>query len=115
MEIHKNLMLIPHNSSLVFNIEKPKWELKDFRAILGHKVNHAFEGHGASSLFSYAYHARFGYTITVLSTTKISKNQQVYVDYKYPDSEESDDVTVPKWYAAEYEKVSGKKWIGSVF
>ena len=103
---HKNLMTIPHQEKLFFNVLEEYWDLKDYRATLGHKTNHRFN---PNTQFHFAYHPRFGYTITIATKQAIKKGQEVYVDYGYAVMPQSQ---VPQWYAEEYERSTNQPWPG---
>ena len=91
------------------NLLKPYWKISDFRATLGHKLNHSFD---AKTYFSCAYHARFGYAVTVIAEHDILRGEEVFVNYHYED--DSND-SVPLWYAEMYKAQKGEVWKGDTW
>ena len=105
-DVHKNLMSHFLDDDLVFNVMKPYWNLTEFRAALGHKANHNFD---SSAHFATGFNPRFGFCVVVVADKRIKTGDEVFVDYSY-DSENS---TVPEWYANLYSETTGSAWTGA--
>eukprot|EP00094_Tigriopus_californicus_P012910 TCALIF_12483-PA protein Name:"Similar to SETD7 Histone-lysine N-methyltransferase SETD7 (Homo sapiens)" AED:0.33 eAED:0.34 QI:0/0/0/0.66/0/0.33/3/0/235 len=95
-EIHR--MLIVLEGDLEMNLPRPYWELAQYRATLGHKVNHSF--HQTNAEFIMSYHPRFGWIRALRATKRVSRGQEILVDYGYP----IDDEQSPAWYLEAYHR-----------
>ena len=85
------------------HIPQAYWSTSNFRATLGHKVNHSFMF--AKSKFSSVYHPRFGNIKSVVATSNITKGEEIFVNYGY-----SKISAVPEWYSNLYLEETGKHW-----
>ena len=101
--IHRNLMNF--QGKLVIHIPEEYWNISNYRATLGHKINHSFI-HGKSN-FGFAYHPRFGEIRCVYATADIAKGEEILTNYGYRIGGHR----VPDWYRNLYEEETGKKWI----
>ena len=88
------------------NVPEPYWNITNFRATLGHKINHSFKF--AKCTFGYVYHPRFGNIRSVVATSNIRKGEEVFANYGY-----SKDNPVPEWYSSLYLEETGKNWLDS--
>ena len=102
-KIHRNLMNF--KGRLVIHIPEEYWNISNYRATLGHKINHSFV-HGKSN-FGFAYHPRFGDIRCLYATDDISKGEEILTNYGYRIGGHR----VPGWYKELYEKETGKIWI----
>ena len=84
------------------NIPKEYWSLSNYRATLGHKINHSFTK--ANTRSGLVYHPRFGYCRTIVATKDIKKHEELWINYGYPVNQHS-----PGWYLDTYEKEIGFK------
>ena len=74
--VHKNLIVLDGDAHL--NVYEPDWPLHRYRATLAHKTNHAFDASGkVNSVFSSAYHPRYGSIRSIQATKDISRGEQV--------------------------------------
>ena len=81
------------------------WDITNYRATLGHKVNHSFLKSNAK--FVSVIHPRHGPINAVVSTKNIRKGDEILCHYGY-----SPNSLVPRWYAdAHYEELR-KPWPG---
>ena len=75
----------------------------DYRASLGHKVNHKFSGvHGE---FCDLKHPVFGDIRGVCAIKNIEKGEEIYEDYDYDMSYDD----TPRWYRAGYKNFYGQE------
>ena len=100
-DIFRNLMSF--DGPLKIHIPKQYWNISNYRATLGHKINHSFSK--ANSIFGQAFHPRFGKIRAVYALNIISKHEEVLVNYGYRIG-----TSVPNWYSDLYEKETGKQW-----
>ena len=100
--IHKNLMNF--NGPLVIHIPEPYWNISNYRATLGHKINHSFIN--SKSNFGLAYHPRFGNIRTLYALSDIAKGEEIFTNYGYRIGQKR----VPQWYSELYVKETGKEW-----
>ena len=98
--------LISFDGPLKIHIPEPYWNISNFRATLGHKVNHSFKSD--KTVYGKAYHPRFGNVRSVYAKEYITKGEEIYIDYKYGIGR-----LVPEWVSDLYRKEMGKKWYGS--
>ena len=100
--IQRNLM--EFDGSVVIHIPEPYWNISNYRATLGHKVNHSFRY--ANTAYRKAFHPRFGNIRSVFATKDIIKGEELLVDYGYsPNSGNT-----PPWISELYLKEMGKQW-----
>ena len=102
-KIHRNLMNF--QGPLVIHIPEEYWNISNYRATLGHKINHSFI-YGKSN-FGFAYHPRFGQMRCVYATSDIAKGEEILTNYGYRIGGH----WVPDWYKSLYEEETGKRWI----
>ena len=88
---------------LKIHIPKQYWNISNYRATLGHKVNHSFLK--ANSIFGQAFHPRFGKIRAVYAVKDISKDEEIFVNYGYHIG-----TSVPGWYSDLYEKETSEQW-----
>ena len=100
-DIFRNLMSF--DKILKIHIPKPYWNISNYRATLGHKVNHSFLK--ANVAFGQAFHPRFGNIRTIYAIKDIPRHEEILVNYGYQIG-----TNVPEWYADLYEKETGNKW-----
>ena len=100
-DIHRNL--INFEGSTVIHIPEPYWNISNFRATLGHKINHSFTK--TKSIYGKCYHPRFGNIRSVYAVADIKKGEEIFVNYGYRLGQR-----VPLWYSDLYEKETGQKW-----
>ena len=93
------------NASLYFHIPECYWNVSDYRATLGHKVNHSFKSKEVKAMFKHAYHPVFGNIGSVMATSRIKKGEEVLVNYQYQKGS-----WVPEWYSSLYFKEFGIPW-----
>ena len=98
-------MLMRFSDDLYFHIPKEYWNISDYRATLGHKVNHSFKSKEVKAMFKHAYHPVFGNIGSVMATKRIKKGEEVLVDYQYQPGS-----WVPEWYSSLYFKEFGRHW-----
>ena len=100
--IARNLMRF--EGSVRIHIPEPYWNISNYRATLGHKVNHSFRY--ANTAYKSAFHPRFGYIKSLLATETINKGEELLVDYGY----ERNNGNIPPWFSELYLKETGKQW-----
>ena len=88
------------------NILKEHWNISDYRATLGHKTNHSFTKNNAKYISM--IHPRFGPIVSVVSTKKIKKGEEILCSYGY-----EEDYLVPTWYANVYQEELNQPWPGN--
>ena len=71
--------LVSFNRVYDMNIPKHYWNITNFRATLGHKINHSFKDSKAK--FGIAFHPRFGKVVTIIATKNITKHEEILIDY----------------------------------
>ena len=72
----------------------PKYhKLENYRATLGHKACHSFDGSKVNSKFENFHHPRFGEIIALVSICDISTGDEILVNYNYKNIKDA-----PKWY-----------------
>ena len=98
---HRNLIglgYIDSKTKLQINIPEEYWNTTQFRATLGHKLNHSFIKSRAA--YNWATHPRYGWIRTVTAIDDIYKGDEIFINYHYPVSAEG---RVPQWYRELYE------------
>ena len=88
---------------MFIDVPKSYWNIKNYRATLGHKINHSFKY--ANSRYGMAYHPRYGSVRAVYAIRHITREEEILANYGYKIC-----VEVPKWYAALYQTELGKHW-----
>lgn len=87
---HKNLLTF--NKSHDLDLPAPHYDnIVNYRASLGHKVNHSFQ---PNSRFGYVKNPRFGETRCLAATKNIYKGQEILVNYSYSLT----GAHIPRWY-----------------
>ena len=99
-DFHKNL--IHWGDDYEINVPKLYWNIKDYRATLGHKTNHSFTKKNVK--FGWAYNPRFGHCRSIVAMRNIKKHEELWVNYGYEDIENA-----PQWYIDVH-----KREIGSI-
>ena len=102
---HRNLIGLGVDESggrLQINIPEEYWNTTNYRATLGHKVNHDFIK--AKSTYNWAKHPRFGWIRTVVAIEDIYKDEEIFINYHYPIKAA---FNVPGWYKKLYEEQVG--------
>ena len=100
--------LVSFNRVYDMNIPKHYWNITNFRATLGHKINHSFKDSKAK--FGIAFHPRFGKVVTIIATKNITKHEEILIDYGYA---RVNNAPVPEWYSGLYLKEFGENWYRS--
>ena len=99
--VHRNL--ISHINPLQINIPEQYWNISNYRATLGHKLNHSFKA--TKSMYGAAYHPRFGEIRSVVAKSDIDKGEEIFVSYNYRMGS-----LVPEWYSTLYKEEMGDDW-----
>ena len=95
-----------HQSTAFYiNVLKEHWNISNYRATLGHKVNHSFTKNNAK--FRSVNHPRHGPIVSVVSKRKIKKGEEILCSYGY-----DEDALVSSWYANVYKEELNKPWPG---
>ena len=103
-KIHRNLM--GFDGPMTIHIPEPYWNISNYRATLGHKVNHSFKLNKVR--YGYVYHPRFGNIKCCYTTAPIAKGEEIYVNYGYPIG-----APAPEWISDLYLAETRKSWYGS--
>ena len=98
-DFHKNQ--IQYDEDYDINIPKPYWDIVNYRATLGHKVNHSFIKNNTK--FGWAYSPRFGHCRSIVATRNIRKGEELWINYGYSDMNNA-----PQWYIDTYVKEFGR-------
>ena len=85
---------------LQLNIPEGYWNVTQYRATLGHKLNHDFLKPSATTNF--ATHPRYGWIRSVTAIDDIYKGDEIFAHYHYPIRADSIK-HVPQWYSELYE------------
>ena len=101
--IIRNLM--EFDGPVFIHIPEPYWNISQYRATLGHKVNHSFRY--AKAYYRKAFHPRFGNIGSVVATADINKGEEILVDYGYARNRGNN---APTWVSELYLKEMGKQW-----
>ena len=99
--IYRNLMTL--EGAVQIHIPEPYWNISDYRATLGHKLNHSFTK--SKAIWGRAFHPRFGHVKCAVANQDIKKGEEILVDYKYHIGQ-----IVPKWTSDLYLEETGKEW-----
>ena len=97
--------LIHLDGPVRIHIPEPYWNISNYRATLGHKINHSFRYHTAK--FGYVFHPRFGNIRSAVAIADITKGEEILIDYGYKVG-----ILVPKWVSDLYLKEMGRQWHG---
>ena len=100
-KIHTNLMLLEDN--VYMHIPEPYWSISDYRATLGHKLNHSFKE--SKVTWGHAFHPRFGHIRSVVAQQNIIRHEEIVINYGYRVG-----TKVPKWFSNLYLEEVGKDW-----
>ena len=87
----------------IIDIPEPYRNITNYRATLGHKINHSFKFRNAN--FHPAYHPRFGNIGCAYAVSNIPKGEEILVDYQY-----HPEAAVPEWYSEVYLEETGETW-----
>ena len=101
--IHRNLIglgLDENGDKIQINVPEAYWNVSQFRATLGHKINHDFLKF--RSAFNFAMHPRHGWIRTVIAIDDIYKGDEIFINYHYPITD-NPKMLVPQWYRELYE------------
>ena len=101
--VFRNLMQF--DGPVKIHIPEPYWNISNFRATLGHKVNHSFKYD--KTAYGQVFHPRFGNIRCVYAVSNITKGEEILVNYGYRIG-----TTVPKWISELYLIETGKEWHG---
>ena len=77
--------------------------ISDYRAALGHKLNHSFTKSKAK--WGRAFHPRFGHVKCVVAKQDIKQGEEILINYGYRIG-----TPVPKWTSDLYLEETGKEW-----
>ena len=88
------------------NLLEEYWNITNYRATLGHIVNHSFTK--ANAYFGKTLHPRHGPIVSIISAKDIKKGEEILCHYGL----EANEYGVPKWYAEAYEKEVKEPWPG---
>ena len=97
--------LLTFDGPVLIHIPEPYWNISNYRATLGHKLNHSFKY--AKTLFGNAFHPRFGHIRSVFATADISKGEEILLDYGYG---RNTGKNAPTWVSDLYLKETGQQW-----
>ena len=100
-DILRNLM--SYDGPVKIHIPEAYWNISNFRATLGHKVNHSFKYQ--KTFYGQAFHPRFGNIKTVVAKTDITKGEEILVNYGYQIGSNA-----PNWLSDLYLNETGKQW-----
>ena len=100
-DVHRNLMSF--DGPIKIHIPKPYWDISNYRATLGHKMNHSFRYQKAA--YGKAFHPRFGNIRSLYATADIKRGEEIFVNYGYRVG-----TTVPQWYSDLYIQEMGRGW-----
>jgi histone-lysine N-methyltransferase SETD7 len=95
--VHKNVIGVHQDDSVVLNVPPDYWSLDKYRATLGHKVNHSFLR--ANCAFNAIFHPRYGLVRGLEATKDIRKGEELLTDYAYVMDGRR---TLPRWYLDAY-------------
>ena len=87
------------------NLLKEHWNISNYRATLGYKINHSFTKQNAK--YVSVIHPRFGPIVAAVSEKKIKKGEEILCSYGY-----YEDTIVPTWYAKVYQEELNHPWPG---
>ena len=85
------------------HIPEPYWNISNFRATLGHKVNHSFRY--MKTYYGKVFHPRFGIIRSVVAQEDIKRGEEIFVNYGYRIGG-----NVPTWVSDLYLHETGKDW-----
>ena len=80
--VHRNLISLgfdENGDKLQINVPEGYWNITQFRATLGHKINHDFFKLRAT--FDFAMHPRHGWIQTVIAIDDIYKGEEIFIHY----------------------------------
>ena len=102
--IMRNLMIL--EMPVFIHLPEPYWNISNYRATLGHKLNHSFRY--AKTVIGKAFHPRFGHTRSAFASADITKGEEIFLDYQYWNYVGRNDL--PTWVSELYLEETGKKW-----
>ena len=100
-DVFRNLMSF--DGPMKIHIPEPYWDISNYRATLGHKVNHSFKYQ--KTAYGKAFHPRFGNIRSVYATADIKRGEEILINYGYRVG-----ATVPQWVSDLYRQEMGKDW-----
>ena len=100
-DIFRNLMSF--DGPMKIHIPDPYWHISNYRATLGHKMNHSFKYQ--KSAYGKAFHPRFGKIRSVYATADIKRGEEILINYGYRVGG-----IVPKWFSDLYKQEMGRDW-----
>ena len=99
--IHRNLMTF--EGAVQIHIPEQFWNISNYRATLGHKLNHSFIND--KTKWGRVFHPRFGHIRSVVAKYDIKRGEEIIINYGYRIG-----TKVPKWTKDLYMKETGKDW-----
>ena len=102
----RNIVQLSHDSNIYINLLEEYWNISNYRATLGHVVNHSFTNPNA--YFGKCIHPRHGPIAAIISSRAIKKGEEILCYYGL----EANKLGVPHWYAAAYRKEVREQWPG---
>ena len=99
--VHRNMMTF--EGKVQIYIPEPYWDISDYRATLGHKLNHSFTK--SKAMWGRAFHPRFGHVKCVVAKQDIKQGEEILINYGYRIG-----TPVPKWTSDLYLEETGKEW-----
>ena len=99
--IHRNLMTF--EGKVQIHIPEPYWNISNYRATLGHKLNHSFIKD--KTIWGRAFHPRFGHIRSVVAKENIKQGEEMIINYGYRVG-----TRVQKWTSDLYLEETGKQW-----
>ena len=102
-DIHRNLMTF--EGKVQIHIPESYWDISNYRATLGHKLNHSFKN--PKAVWGRAFHPRFGHIRSVVAQADIKMGEEIFINYGYRVGG-----TVPKWMSELYLEETGNDWFG---
>ena len=95
--------LMSFDGPMKIHIPGPYWDISNFRATLGHKINHSFKYQ--KSAYGKAFHPRFGNIRSVYAIADINRGEEILINYGYRVG-----TMVPQWFSDLYKQEMGKDW-----
>ena len=99
--VHRNLMSF--EGTVHIHIPEPYWNISNYRATLGHKLNHSFTK--GKTIWGRAFHPRFGHIRSVVAKEDIKRGEEIFINYGYRSG-----TRVQKWMSDLYLEETGKQW-----
>lgn len=101
---YKNLIYL--DGDVFLYVPEEYWGLDQFRASLGHKVNHSFLK--ANVEYDYVYHPRFGFIMSVVAIRDIERHEELATNYGYECGTHT--ANLPQWYKDAYQREFGEPY-----